>query len=252
MTRLNCLLCISIVLVPHIALLAVEKDGKTEAATTKPSHTASPRPGLHGQYALIAAQAQLNDKQINELMAIATEEREVQTRMQAVNQEKIARLRKDLADARKANNVDSISTILQQIMRINATESKARKAFEARAMEIMEPQQRAKWAGFGLCKSLCGALLRAKLTDDQKKAVRGLCDDTALELGDDGLKTTLQRSAAQRKLRDKVKAEILTGDQRKALGGRPTKSAAKARTAKPTERAKPPRKPARQPRARRS
>ena len=253
MTRLNYLLCIAIVLVPHITLIAAERDSETKAATTKPSRTASPRPGLRGEYALIATQAELTDKQRIQLAEIAMEQRNAEDRMRSVNQKRIAGLQKDLANARKANNVDAISTILQQIMRINATEAKAKKAFTARVMELLQPEQKAKWTGFTLCRSVCGTLLKAKLTDDQKNAIRELCNDAALELGDDGLKTAIKRYAAQKKLRDKVKAEILTDDQRKALGGRPTKPVRSVK--KPVLPVKksvmPPKKPVKKPPAKR-
>ena len=223
MTKLNCLLCISAVLVSHIALVAAERDSKTEITVTKSSGTATTQPQLRGEYALIAAQTKLTDKQKIQLAAIVMERRDAEARMRAAKQEKLDGLKQDLAEARKTKNMDAISTILQQMMRINAAESKAKKAFAKRVMELLTPEQKTKWAGFVLYRFVCKTLSKTMLTDDQKIAVRGLCDDAALELGDDALKTSLKRTAAQKKLRDKIKAEILTDQQRKAMGSRPAK-----------------------------
>ena len=108
-----------------------------------------------------------------------------------------------------------------------------------------------KWAGFVLYRSVCKTLSKARLTNKQKAAVRGLCHDAALELGDDALKTSRKKTEAQKKLRDQIKAEILTDEQRKALGGRPAKPPARALPVRPVRPVKPPRKPVRQPPARR-
>ena len=193
------------------------------AVHTKPSGTPTTQPEFRGEYALIAAQAKLTDEQKIQLAAIVMERGDAKARMRAANQEKLDGLKKDLAEARKANNRDAVSTILQQMMRINATAAKAKKALAKRVMELLTPEQQAKWAGFVLYRSVCKTLSKTSPTDDQKTAIRGLCDDAALELGDEALKMSPKRAAAQKKLRDKIKAEILTDQQRKAMGSRPAK-----------------------------
>ena len=248
MTRFICLMCIAAVLVLLAAPAATEGDDKVEVPATRPSDTAAtqPRPKLRGEYALMAAEAGLTDKQKVQLAATVMEGRDAEVRMLAANKERLDNLQKDLAEARRADNKDEISSILQQIMRINAAATKAKKALDESVMGLLTPEQKAKWAGFVLYRSVCRTLSRAELTDDQKTAVRRLCDNAALELGDDALKTSRKRVVAEKKLRDTVKSEILTDQQRKALGIRLTKPRG-TRPVRPARPAKPPKKPVRQP-----
>ena len=253
MIRLICLTCISAVVALHAAPTASEGNDKVEVPATRPSDTAAtqPQPELRGEYALIAEEAGLTDEKKAQLAAIVMEGRDAEARMRAANQERLDTLQKDLAEARKADKKDAISSTLQQIMRINAAATKAKRAREEDVMGLLTPEQKVKWAGFVLYRSVCKTLSRVVLTDDQKTAIRGLCDDAALELGDDALKRFGKTVAAQRKLRDKIKTEILTDSQRKAMGVRPARPAARARPARPPRPAKLPKKPVKQPRAKR-
>jgi len=255
MIRLTGLLCMSAVLVLHAEPVAAEGNDKAHLPATRPSDISAPRPQprLSGEYALMAAEVRLTDKQKTQLKTIVIEELDAETRMQAVNQEKLEKLQKDLADARKAKNIDAISNILQHIMRIKAAETKAKKAFAKRAMELLTPEQKDKWAGFVLYRLICKPLSRVRLTDDQKTTIRGLCDDAAVELGDDALKTSLKMVVAQKKLRDEIKAQVLTEVQRKSLGLRPTKPhrTPRAKPSRPVKPLRKPVKPVKQPRAKR-
>ena len=221
MTRLNCILCISTALMPYVTLVAAESDSRTKAAATQPSNSAAPQPELLGEYALIATQAELTDAQKSQLATIAKEGRDAEAHMRAANQERLDRLQKNLAEARRTGDKDSLSSTLQEIMRINSAASKAKKAYEARVLGLLTPEQKTKWAGFVLYREVCRTLPKANLTDDQKVTVRELCDDASLELGDDALKKFGKTVAARRKLRDRIKTEILTDQQRKAMGVRP-------------------------------
>jgi len=91
MIRLTGLLCMSAVLVLHAEPVAAEGNDKAHLPATRPSDISAPRPQprLSGEYALMAAEVRLTDKQKTQLKTIVIEELDAETRMQAVNQEKL-------------------------------------------------------------------------------------------------------------------------------------------------------------------
>jgi len=221
MKKFACLLYTSVALfLPAAPLTAAKDSTATTAPTTKPSDGGTAGPELRGEYALIAAQAELTGEQRTQLAAIVTEARAAEARMQAANKDKLGKLRKDLADARKSNNRQAIAKASQQIMKINSAATKAKKALRARVLGLLTPEQKIKWAGFVFYRSACGVLAKANLTDDQKTAARKLCDEAARQLGAAALKKSRKTVAAQKKLLARIKADILSDRQRDAPGAK--------------------------------
>lgn len=146
MTRFIHLVYISVLLVLNAAPAAAKGDNEAEPPATRPSGAAAtqPRPKLRGEYALVAAEVGLTAEKKAELAAIVVEERDAEARMRTANQKKLEKLQKDLADARKEDNKDAIVNILHQIMRINAAETKAKKAFQERVMGFLTHEQQAR------------------------------------------------------------------------------------------------------------
>jgi len=102
----------------------------------------------------------------------------------------------------------------------------------------MSVEQRGKWTGFIFYRNASRKFSKAKLTDDQKKAMRTIYDAAAKELGKLAIspKTREDKAkvkAAVKKASEKVTAEVLTEKQREAM-----KAKAKAKPDKGKKKAK--------------
>ena len=84
---------------------------------------------------------------------------------------------------------------------------------------ILTPEQKAKWAGFTLYRSVMRRYKRCKLVADQDKQIRDACAAAAKTMP--ATTDRKGRGAAMKKLYKDIEEKILTDDQREELKKKP-------------------------------
>ena len=202
------------------------KKPKKERGNKKAARAKKARSLIRGEYAMLANEAGLTDEQKAQLEAMLKEAKTAQAQAAQANKEKLAELKKKIADAKEAKNKVAMKAAAKEMKDLRGAAAKAKKALWAKVTAMLTPEQKVKWAGFKLYRSACGRLKKAKLTDDQKVAARKLCEATAKELGDLVLAQKTKENAkaigqAIKKLQEKITADVLTAEQREAIKRKP-------------------------------
>ena len=202
------------------------KKPKKERGNKKAARAKKARSLIRGEYAMLANEAGLTDEQKAQLEAMLKEAKTAQAQAAQANKEKLAELKKKIADAKEAKNKVAMKAAAKEMKDLRGAAAKAKKEFWAKVMALLTPKQKLKWAAFKLYRSACRRLAKAKMTDDQKAAARKLCDATAKQLGDVVLAEKTRENAkaigqAVKQLQQKITAEILTAEQREAIKPKP-------------------------------
>ena len=100
-------------------------------------------------------------------------------------------------------------------------------------LDLMTAGQCLKWGAFVFYRNACRKFSKVKLTDDQKKAARAICDAPAKECGNRVIYAACKEceakvQAAVKKASEQISRQVLTDEQRKAMKAKP-----KTRPAKP-------------------
>ena len=180
----------------------------------KPAREKKVRPGkdksaLRGEYAIMVSELKLTDDQKAKLVEIV----KAQGEAKKAAAEKSAPLKKEMAEAKKAGDKDKLKELGAKLKELRGDP----KADQAAIQAILTDEQKAAWAGFNVFRNACRKFGKAKLTDDQKKAIRDLCAKGDVKLTGD----KKADNAAIKALTEKISADILTDEQRKAMAPKP-------------------------------
>ena len=203
------------------------KKPKKERGNKKAARAKKARSLLRGEYAMLAKEAGFTDEQKTQLEARVKEMKAAETECRQANKEKLAKLKKEMADAKAAKNKEAMKEVRKQMKELAAAAAKPKKEFWAKAMALLTAEQKVKWGGFKLYRSACGKLSKAKMTGDQKATARKFCETTAKDLGDVALAEKRTKEEAKtfaqsiKKLQMKIIDEVLTAEQREAMKRKP-------------------------------
>jgi len=182
---------------------------KKKPARVKKARVRKPKSLIRGEYAIMASELKLTDEQKTKLVEIIKTQGEAKKALS----EKAAPIKKELAEAKKAKDKDKMKELGAKLKELRGDP----KADKAAIMALLSDEQKTAWAGFNLYRNACRKFGRAKLTDDQKQAIREICTKS-------GIKTTGDRkadNAALKNLIEKISTEVLTDAQREALVKKP-------------------------------
>lgn len=231
MKRLGWALCVLAALMLTAGPVAAKEEAaekpKKERGDKKRARGKKARSLLRGEYAMLVNEAGFTDEQKAQLETLVKEMKAAETQSREANKEKIAELKKKMADAREAKNKEAMQAARKQMKELKAAATKPRKEFWDKAMTLLTPEQKIKWAAFKLYRSACGRLGKAKMTDEQKAAARKFCEATAKEFGDIVLAEKRTKEDARtigqaiKNLQQKITEEILTAEQREAIKRKP-------------------------------
>jgi Spy/CpxP family protein refolding chaperone len=208
------LLCLLMALTFTAGPALAAKDGakpkKDKPARAKKAKKAKKgKSALRGEYGMMAAECKLTDAQKTQLIEIV--------KAQNVSQKAAAEASKPLKEqrtaAKKAGNKDKVKELNAKLKALQGDP----KADRAKVLAILTDEQKASWAKFSLFRNACRKFRKAKLTGDQKKAIRDLCAASNVKVTGDR-KTDAQ---ALKGLTDKIAADILTDEQRTAIKPKP-------------------------------
>jgi hypothetical protein len=204
------LLCVLMALTLTVGFAEAKKDGakparEKKAKKAKKARVKKNKGGLRGEYAIMTSVLNLTAAQQAEIAEIAKAQSEDKKALAV----KLAPLKKELAEAKKAKDKAKCKELSGKIRELSAKS----KAPAAAIQGVLTDEQKATWAKFGIYRSVSRKFGRAKLTDEQKKAVRDLCAKS-------GVKPTGNKkadAAAVKVLQKKIFTDILTDDQRKVM-----------------------------------
>lgn len=218
---------------PVLAQAAPAGEDKPKAKKAKGDRPKKPKSALRGEYAIMASKAGFTDEQKTKLEALVKEMNEAVRKEAEASKEKLAELKKAIEAAKKAKDKAAEKEARKKLAEAKKASRAVKAGYRKKILELMTAGQRRKWGAFVFYRSTCLRFSKAKLTDDQKKSVRTLCDAAAKELGDlaisaAGKEDKAKVQAAVKKTSEQISRQVLTEEQRKAMKAKP-----KTRPAKP-------------------
>jgi len=216
------LLGLAVVVLAASPILAAEK-----AARAKKAKGGSD--ALRGEYAIMASQCELTDAQKADLKAKVKDRVEAQKAWMEANGEKSNAFHEAYKKAR-----DDLKALEESRRKIETDTMAA-------ILATLTPEQKAKWDGFRVYRTLMGRYKRTDLTEEQRTKIKDLAAAAAGDLA--GLRSENKDARnkareADKKLRQTIEADVLTAAQREALQKkperkpRPEKKPAKEKAAK--------------------
>ncbi|MDP6543209.1 MAG: Spy/CpxP family protein refolding chaperone [Phycisphaerae bacterium] len=185
------------------------KPRKKKPARAKKARTPKAKSVIRGEYAIMVSELKFTDAQKTKLIELI----KAQNEARKATAEASKPLRAEQAEAKKAGNKEKLKEIAGKLKALRGDP----KADRAKIAAIMTPEQKASWAKFGLYRNACRKFARAKLTDDQKKAIRDMCAKSDVKVTGD----KKADNAALKALTDKIAADVLTDEQREAIKPKP-------------------------------
>ena len=193
---------------------ALAQDGAKPKKKKNPGRVRKARPKkaknqLRGEYGIMASELKFTDEQKTKFIEIIKAQSEARKALA----EKSAPIRKELAEAKKAKDKDKCKELAAKLKELRGDS----KADKAAIMALLSDAQKADWDSFTIYRNVSRKFGKAKLTEDQKKAIRDMCNKA-------DVKTTGDKkadAAALKGLMAKISADVLTDEQRQAMAPKP-------------------------------
>lgn len=208
MKRFAWFLALTIALTSTMAFCAKEKREKKARGPKRAKSS------LRGEYAIMAKMLELTDAQKTDLAAKIAACAAEAKKWREDNADKLADIKKKQAEARKNKDKDAMKNIAAESKALRAEEAKLKGAAIAAAKSILTPEQKAKWDGFTVYRSVIGRLKKAKLTDEQDAKVREICTTKAPGIISAEGKA---KGKAYKELSTSIIDTVLTADQKASL-----------------------------------
>ncbi|HUU91498.1 MAG TPA: hypothetical protein VM238_09830 [Phycisphaerae bacterium] len=211
------LLGLAVVVLAASPILAAEKAAKGK----KPGRDAS---ALRGEYAIMASQCELTDQQKADLEAKVKARVEAQKAWMEANGDKASALREAYKKAREAKDEDAAKKARDDLKALEEGRSKIETDTMAAILAVLTPEQKAKWEGFRVYRTLMGRYKRTDLAEEQQTKIRDLAAAAAGDLA--GLRSEDKDARnkareADKKLRQTIEENVLTAAQRETLQKKP-------------------------------
>ncbi len=164
-------------------------------AKNKPAPKQSP---LKGEYAMLAREAGLSDEQVVKVAQLVAKNKQELSQWKAQNGKQIAAAKKALEQARKAKDKEASAKAKAELKKLESGKATLSKQLKEDIQSILTDEQKVKWEGFTLYRSLTRKLAKAKLTKEQKAQIRKLADEAGEEL------SKVNDNAARKKIISRV------------------------------------------------
>lgn len=212
------LLGLAVVVLVASPILAAEKAAKGRKSKGDPDT-------LRGEYAIMASQCELTDAQKADLKAKVTARKEAQKAWMEANGEKSNALREAYKKAREAKDEDAVKKARDDLKALEESRRKIETDTMAAILATLTPEQKAKWDGFRVYRTLMRRYKRLNPTEAQTAKIREAAAAAAKDLGaaGDDKESRKKRAEADKKLRQTIEETILTPEQREALQKKPEK-----------------------------
>ena len=172
---------------------------------------------LRGEYQIMASVLEMDEAEKARLVeALKANQASLAEWKDGSDGRKLAELMKAHAEARKAKDKEKTKQVAKEMAPLKDALAAIGKSNRQRIMGLLTDEQRARWAGFGMARTVLRKFSKAELTDDQKTRIKDLCLAAvkAEPLDEDDKKA---RGAAYRKLDGVVEKEVLTDAQRESM-----------------------------------
>jgi len=215
MKRFAWFLVLTIALTSTTAFCAKEKKAKGNKGA---------KSSLRGEYAIMVKICELTDAQKTDLAAKVTACAAEAKTWREANADKLADIKKKSDDAKKAKDKDAMKAVATASKELRAEETKLKGAAAAAARSILTDEQKVKWNGFIVYRSVIGRLKKAEVTEAQDAQIRTLCTTKAPAItAADGK----EKSKAYKELSTTIIDTVLTADQKAKLTAKREKPAPK-------------------------
>ena len=222
MTRMGWLLASVAVVALVAGSLPVAKTFGQEEAPVAPEkkkpRVVKPRSEFRGEHQIMVTMLELDEDQQAKLKAALAAEKQSADAWNKENGEKYKQLQQQMAKIR------------EDLGKLQSARTAAAAKAGAARTAFLTDEQKLKWQGFQLYRSMMGRFRRAGLTEEQDTKVREMCNAAAadaLKIAPDDAKAA---RAVSDKLSRKIQTEALTDEQREKLNRPRTK-----RTPKPAK-----------------
>jgi hypothetical protein len=177
-----------------------------------------------GEYAIMAKTLGMDEAQTAKLNeAVENCNKALKAWDEGDNGKKLQEFQAALKQAREAKDKDKVKSISEQAKPLQKERGDLEAAQRALIMNVLTDEQKAKWAGFTLYRSVIGKYKRLNLTEDQDKQVRDICAAGAKGMPDASDKQA--RGEAMKKLATEIVDKVLTAAQKEELKKEPVKPA---------------------------
>lgn len=163
-----------------------------ETATTQPAKAAkaakAPTTLIKGYYAMMASEVELTEAQRAQLEGVLAERQTELVAFQKENDGALKALDEKLKAAKAAEDKDAANAVSAEIRKINSGKAPIEEKYKPRIASILTPEQASKLDAYHFYIGVASHYSKAKLTDDQKAALRKVTDGYAAEakkIGDD-------------------------------------------------------------------
>jgi Spy/CpxP family protein refolding chaperone len=194
--------------------------------------------GLRGEYQIMASVLAMTDAQKAQLQEIVKKHQEAQKAwMAGEDGQKMKALSAEAKKAREAGDKDKAREIQKQARELGKERGKLKEAQQREILSLLTAEQKAKWEGFTLYRSMMRRYKKCELTEDQQAKLKAFCQAEAKDLPS----READRKAyhgAMKTLYGKVDTDILTPEQREKLAAKRAPREKKDRPAKKDRAAK--------------
>jgi Spy/CpxP family protein refolding chaperone len=196
---------------------------KARKKTPREGKAKPPKPkGPRGEYAIMASVLEMDDAQKAKLMeAVEASGKAIRDWDNGDSGKKYKELNDARKQAAKDKDKEKIKSIGEQLKPLQKERADLMAAQKTAIMNVLTPEQKAKWAGFELYRNVMRRYKAAKLTEDQDKQLRDLCAAQAPKLPDSSDRKAY--GGAMKQLYAEIDEKILTGTQREELKKKPEK-----------------------------
>jgi len=213
------LLACSVLVTPSVA---VAQDDAPKKARKKARDRKKPpkKKRLPGEYGIMASVLKIQEPQLTKFNAAVQAYGETMKAWQAgPDGAKLAELQKAAQEAKKAKDKDKAKELSQQMKPLMAQRAKVQAEERAAIMAVLTPEQKAQWAGFTIYRTAMRRYKRLKLSEEQTKQVRDLCDAAAKTMPPSSDRKAYGQ--ARKKLDAEIVEKVLTPEQRDELKKKP-------------------------------
>jgi Spy/CpxP family protein refolding chaperone len=186
-----------------------------------------------GEYAIMAKVLEMDTTQTAKLTeAVEASQKALKAWDDSDSGKKYKEFEAALKKAKADKDKEKTTSLGDQIKPLAKERSDLQEAQKANIMALLTPEQKAKWAGFTVFRTVIGKYKRVDPTEDQDKQIRQLCEAAAKGMPDASDKKA--RGEAMKKLSEEIEQKVLTAAQREELKKpAPAKAPAKEGDAKP-------------------
>ena len=177
--------------------------------------------GLRGEYAILVSECNLTADQQAQLKAKVEVRNQAMAEWKQASGAKADELKKAMKAAKEAGNKEEMKRLGQEMKALMAERRQMDEKTMADIYAILTPEQQARWTGFSLYRQTMRWCKRAGLSEEHEATIRKMADAKAKDMAGAADEKAERQIATV--LRKEVEQNVLTAEQREALGRKATK-----------------------------